>query len=108
MLNIEITDEYYRQKTVALNALYEVADPELGINIMDLGLVYGIAITGSEVLVTMTLSTPACPVGGLITDHVKIAIREALPDYEAKVELVWEPRWNADHISPEGRAALGW
>jgi metal-sulfur cluster biosynthetic enzyme len=108
MLEIEITDEYYEGKTAALNALYQVTDPELGINIVDMGLVYSIIVNEKKVLMSMTLSTPSCPMGNFITAHAKMAIESALPDYEIQVELVWEPRWNAELISEEGKAALGW
>ena len=108
MLDIDIKDPNYELRMAAATALYEVVDPELGINIMDLGLVYDISVKGKTVEVLMTLSTPSCPMGGIITAHATVAVNQALPGYEAKVELVWEPRWNAEHISEAGKAALGW
>ena len=85
MYNIEIGDSHYELKTIALNALYEVVDPELGINIVDLGLVYNISVENMNIVVTMTLSTPSCPMGGLITAHAETAIENVLPDYDAQV-----------------------
>ncbi len=108
MLKIAITDEHYDLKTTVLNALYAVTDPELGINIIDLGLVYGMTIEANSIHIFMTLSTPACPMGGIITAHVRTAVEAALPGYETGVTLVWEPQWNADLISETGKAALGW
>lgn len=107
-MTIEITDPQYNVKMQVLSALHEVADPELGVNIIDLGLVYGINIDNEEKIITidMTLSTPSCPLGGMITRHVKIACEQALPDYKAQVNLVWEPKWNYDKITEAGRAQL--
>jgi metal-sulfur cluster biosynthetic enzyme len=106
----DITDPAYAELNAVTEALYGVSDPELGINIIDLGLVYEIAVDqqARKIHVVMTLSTPSCPMGGMITAHVKLTAEQALPGYEADVELVWEPRWNADHISDADREALGW
>jgi len=103
-----LTDPHYNEKIAILNALHQVSDPELGVNIVDLGLVYDVKINDKEVLVEMTLSTPSCPMGNLITAHAKIAVEAALDGYEVLIRLVWEPRWNADRITPEGKAMLGW
>src|SRR5690606_12077335 len=104
-MNPEITDKHFEEKTKAINALYEVADPELGINIVDLGLVYNIAIdeNACKVTVDMTLSTKSCPLGGIITGHAKAAVEDALDGFQAEINLVWEPRWNADRISAAGK-----
>jgi metal-sulfur cluster biosynthetic enzyme len=109
-MNIDITDSQYAAKNKILTALYEVADPELGINIVDLGLVYDIDIDveHEEVFIEMTLSTRSCPLGGIITGHVKATTEEAMPGYVTRVTLVWEPKWNADRISKQGKAELGW
>ena len=106
----EISDPDYQVKTRILEALYEVSDPELNINIVDLGLVYGLQLHHEtrEIIIEMTLSTRSCPLGGLITSHVKLAAEGALSGYTATVNLVWEPKWNADRISDAGKAALGW
>lgn len=108
-MNIPITDPYYAVKMKVLQALYCVKDPELDINIVDLGLVYHIDINEDEGMISiqMTLSTPACPMSNMITNHVIVAVEHELDSYNAEVELVWEPRWNYDHISAEGRVALG-
>lgn len=108
-MNIDITDTAYSEKMKVLQALYEVKDPELNINIIDLGLVYDIHIdkTLKIAAISMTLSTPACPMGNIITNHAKVAVEDELDGYAAEVELVWEPRWSYDNISAEGRVALG-
>jgi metal-sulfur cluster biosynthetic enzyme len=109
-MELNISDENYQTKMIALAALHQVADPELGINIVDLGLVYNIVVKGpeKEILVDMTLSTPSCPLGSFITGHVTTALKDALPQYNPVVNLVWEPKWNADMITPQGKAELGW
>lgn len=108
-MNIDITDPHYAIKMKALQALYGVRDPELNINIVDLGLVYHIQVDEEKKLigVQMTLSTRSCPLGNIITNHAKVAIEDELESYQAEVELVWEPKWSYDNISAEGRTALG-
>lgn len=91
------------------HALQQVIDPELGVNVVDLGLIYGIAIEGATVTVTMTLTTPGCPLHESLAEAVEEAIRLFVPGVEAvRVQLVWEPPWTPERISPDGRAALGW
>ncbi|HRO41573.1 MAG TPA: metal-sulfur cluster assembly factor [Flavipsychrobacter sp.] len=104
----ELTDKYYKEKFTVLNALHQVNDPELNINIVDLGLVYAVEVTDRDINVDMTLSTRSCPMGGMITAHAKLAVEEAMPGYTVVINLVWEPKWNADKISEEGKALLGW
>jgi len=109
-MEIDIRDSFYQEKHKITQALFEVVDPELSINIIDLGLVYSIQIeeNAKRIVINMTLSTPSCPMGGLISNHVKIAVEAAMPGYNTIVELVWEPKWNADKISDSGRTQLGW
>ncbi len=91
--------------------LREVYDPEIPVNIVDLGLVYDLRIeprtTGSRVEVKMTLTAPGCGMGHAISMDAKSRI-ESLPGVaEADVQLVWDPPWNPDMISPAGQAKLG-
>lgn len=91
------------------HALQQVIDPELGVNIVDLGLIYGITIEGCTVTITMTLTTPGCPLHESLAHAVEEAVRLFIPGVEAvRVQLVWEPPWTPDRISPAGRAELGW
>jgi metal-sulfur cluster biosynthetic enzyme len=108
MFKIEVTDPDYALKTAVQNALYKVVDPELNINIIDLGLVYNITIKNNVIDIIMTLSTRSCPMGGMITAHAKIAVEDVCPGYTANALLVWEPKWNSDMVTQEGKAALGW
>jgi metal-sulfur cluster biosynthetic enzyme len=82
-------------------------DPEIPVNIYDLGLVYGIEIKGSTVRIKMTLTAPGCPMHSVITKDVKTKLEQTEGIEKAEVELVWEPAWSTDKISPEGKKILG-
>jgi len=88
-------------------ALRQVIDPELGCNIIDLGLIYSVEIAGSKILVKMTLTTAGCPMHESIAYGVQMAVLglEGVDDVE--VEVVWDPPWNPAMMTPEGRAQLG-
>lgn len=87
--------------------LRQVLDPELDCNIVDLGLIYDIAIRGRHVAVTMTLTTPGCPMHESISWGVEAALRN-LPEVEdVNVEVVWDPPWNPAMMTDAGRARLG-
>lgn len=90
-----VTEEQVRE------ALKQVIDPELGFDIVNLGLVYNIYIDGGTVWVDMTLTSPTCMIGPLLTEQAKAAV-EALEGVEkAEVRIVWEPRWTEDMMSEE-------
>ena len=90
-------------------ALHQVIDPELGIDVIDLGLVYGIEIDElGRAIITMTLTTPACPLTDLIEDECASTLAGLVE--EVRIDWTWQPRWTMDKITPEGReqlAALG-
>ena len=88
-------------------ALRKVKDPELNLNIVDLGLVYEIAVDGSEVDINMTLTSPGCPAGPQIMGDIERAVK-ALPGVTAvRLNLVWDPFWTPDKIEPRVRAYMG-
>ena len=87
-----------------VETLRRVIDPELGCNIVDLGLVYGITIAGAKVKVTMTLTTPGCPMHESIGWGVQSALLQIDWVNDAEVELVWDPPWNPSRINDAGRA----
>jgi metal-sulfur cluster biosynthetic enzyme len=101
MITGEIT-----QKDV-LEVLKSVIDPEIGLNIVDLGLVYDIQISDNFIFITMTLTTPGCPMHGSIVDWVKRILSMSFPDKNIEVELVWEPMWTPDKMSEEAKKQLG-
>ena len=90
-----------------MNALRTVVDPEIGINIVDLGLVYDIIIEEAMITVTMTLTTPGCPMHSSITSWVENQVKSIEPGYEVFVNLVWEPRWTPEKMSDEAKQLLG-
>lgn len=87
-------------------ALRQIIDPELGINMVDLGLIYGVQIQEGAVDIRMTLTTRGCPLHASFIQAVERATR-ALPGVtQSRVEVVWEPRWTPDRMTPEGKQAL--
>jgi metal-sulfur cluster biosynthetic enzyme len=85
-------------------ALKSVIDPELGINIVDLGLVYRVTATADAIDVAMTMTTPSCPLGEMLMLEAAEAVRERFPEVPVvRVELVWKPPWSPDLMSAEGR-----
>lgn len=88
-------------------------DPEIPLNLVDLGLIYGVEITpaksdagGAEVRVKMTLTSPGCPMSHAISSDVQRRVAELAGVSTAKVETVWEPAWHPGLISPEGKRQL--
>ena len=89
--------------------LRQVIDPEVGVNIVDLGLVYRIDATPEQVLIEMTMTSPACPMGDMIMDDINAAIEASLPeDIPVVVQLVWEPPWNPGMMNESAREHFGW
>jgi metal-sulfur cluster biosynthetic enzyme len=90
-------------------ALRSVEDPEAGMNIVDLGLVYAIVAEPGRVRVEMTMTSPACPVGPYLVDEAAAAIRTlAAEGTEISVDLVWEPPWTPERMSADARSRFGW
>lgn len=94
---------------VIRDALRKVADPEIGANIVDLGLVYRIAFEEGKLRVDMTMTSPACPMGGMIVDDAYAELERVLPaGLEAEIRVVWEPPWTPEMMSEQCRLRLGW
>jgi metal-sulfur cluster biosynthetic enzyme len=94
------------------NAVYdilkEVIDPELGINIIDLGLVYEInPMPENSIQVIITLTTPGCPMGDTIIEDIKQSILKSFQGFTINVEVTFEPMWTSSLISPQGKLFLG-
>jgi metal-sulfur cluster biosynthetic enzyme len=90
-------------------ALQVVEDPEAGMSVVDLGLVYGIALEPGKVRVDMTMTSPACPGAPYLVVAAQAAIGAAAPaGTEVQVELVWEPPWTPERMSPEAQKRFGW
>ncbi len=88
--------------------LRTVFDPELGINIVDLGLVLKVDYNHEQktIDIAMTLTTPECPMGEAIVDNVYEILADTYPFFNITIHLVWEPEWSVEHMTPEGRRML--
>ena len=91
-----------------LAALKNVYDPELGLNVVDLGLIYGIEQNDGNIQVDMTMTTPGCPLHESMLQGVGDALSIFPGVKRVEVRLVCEPSWTPDRISAEGQRALGW
>lgn len=94
--------------TIALAALEEVIDPEIGLNVVDLGLIRQLDFDelGKTIFVSMTLTTQFCPMGETLTAAVKRVLERTFGDREVNVDLCFDPPWTADRISERGRSFL--
>jgi len=90
--------------TDVLEALREVIDPDLGVNVVDLGFVRDIDLDASPAVLTMTLTSPACPLTGIMEDQMRTALAATLPIYE--VRWVFQPVWTPARITEDGREQL--
>lgn len=91
------------------DALRAVMDPEIGANIVDVGLVYAIRVEAQTVHVTMTLTSPACPMGDMILDEVDAVLADTLPPgYTPDLELTWTPPWEPALMSEAARRQFDW
>jgi metal-sulfur cluster biosynthetic enzyme len=89
-------------------ALKKVIDPELGTNIVDLGLVYHASFNAKGIDIALTMTTPACPLGEMMSEEIKAVLRDRFPDMlDICVDLVWDPPWTPDMMTEEARRQLG-
>jgi len=97
------------QKSV-IELLYDVIDPELGINIVDLGLLRDVEVEPDGVVrIKMTLTTPACPLGPYITDEIHQILEQVAAITDVDVEVIWDPAWNPERdMSEHAKKMLGW
>ncbi len=92
-----------------MQALKDVEDPEAGMSIVDLGLVYGVQAAPGRVRVQMTMTSPACPAAPFLVDEATAAIRALAPAAtDVQVELVWDPPWTPERMSVEAQQRFGW
>jgi metal-sulfur cluster biosynthetic enzyme len=99
--------EAEQNEKLIFTALRQVIDPEIGCNIVDLGLVYSVAFNAGKVHVTMTLTTPGCPMHDSISWGVKNALMNIEGITEVDVDIVWDPPWNPSLMTETGRGACG-
>ena len=95
-------------QTAVIDALKEIYDPEIPVNIYDLGLIYGVEVDGeADATITMTLTTPHCPVAETMPGEVELRAASVPGIRDAEVELVWDPPWSPEKMSDEARLELG-
>lgn len=84
-----------------MQVLSQIIDPEVGASIVDMGLIYGIRLDPNEVVIDMTMTSPACPMAGMILDDIDQTLRHYLPQgVTSKVNVVWDPPWDPSKMSP--------
>lgn len=94
--------------SIALASLRQVIDPEIGLNIVDLGLIYQVDFDelNDEIFLTMTLTTQFCPMGESIRDGAMNAMQNSFPNYAIHIDIVFDPPWTHEKISDEGKEFL--
>jgi metal-sulfur cluster biosynthetic enzyme len=96
-------------KAQIVEALSTVLDPELGVDIIALGLIYDIGIENNDLRIAMTMTTPACPLNSYFTQTIERTIRRRIPNIlHCEVEIVWQPQWDPSMMSAEGKLQMGW
>ena len=90
-----------------IEALKDIYDPEIPVNIYDLGLIYNVEVNDGDVVVTMTLTTPHCPVAESMPQEVEIRVSSVPGVRDAEVNLVWDPPWSPASMTDEARLELG-
>ncbi len=95
-------------REAVLDVLRNVLDPELALNIVDLGLVYRVEVTGDKVEVDFTLTYPGCPAGEYIRNDIEAALQDFAGIDNVTVNLVWDPPWRPDFMTEEARVSLGY
>jgi metal-sulfur cluster biosynthetic enzyme len=100
-MNAPDTDVIWRE-------LASIPDPEFGISIVDLGLIYSVECTDGDVRIVMTLTTPACPSGGWMQEGAQAAVAQIPGVTRARVEMAFNPPWNPAMLSATARRQLGW
>jgi metal-sulfur cluster biosynthetic enzyme len=90
-------------------ALRQVVDPEIALNIVDVGLVYAVTVTDKRVHVLMTMTSAACPVTDVIVEDVEVELDKVLPsNFRTHVEIAWQPPWDTERMSPRAKDFMGW
>ncbi len=94
-------------KEMVMAALHKCYDPEIPVNVVDLGLVYDVRINDGTVEVDLTLTAPGCPMAGAISEDVTAKLEEVEGVKVAKVKMVWDPPWTPDRMSEDAKKSLG-
>lgn len=105
---MDLYSDKEKREIEILQFLKEVIDPELEINIIDMGLVYKVDYNvEGKITINLTLSTKNCPMGDVIINNIEACLNKHFPGFEIKINLVWEPQWSRDFLTPAGKKQLG-
>ncbi len=99
---------YAERERLITENLKQIYDPEIPMNIVDLGLIYGFDWAGDDVTLKMTLTAPGCPVAGILAEEVKTAIEKVPNVHSAKVDMIWDPPWSPERMSDFAKRQFGY
>jgi metal-sulfur cluster biosynthetic enzyme len=99
---------YAEREHLIMENLKQIYDPEIPMNIVDLGLIYGFEWAGDDVTLKMTLTAPGCPVAGILAEEIKTAIERVPNVHAAKVDMIWDPPWSPDRMSEFAKRQFGY
>jgi metal-sulfur cluster biosynthetic enzyme len=99
---------YAEREHLITENLKQIYDPEIPMNIVDLGLIYGIEWTDDAAKLRMTLTAVGCPVAGILAEEVKLAVEKVPNVKSATVEMIWDPPWSPDRMSPFAKRQFGY
>ena len=102
------TGPYSERERLITENLKQISDPEIPMNIVDLGLIYGFDWNGDDVTLKMTLTAPGCPVAGILAEEVKTAIEKVPNVHSAKVDMIWDPPWSPERMSEFAKRQFGY
>lgn len=100
-------EENKTKKDLVMDALEKVIDPELGIDIVNLGLIYGVEVVDNKCTITMTLTTMGCPLSDMLHDSIETAAKSVEGINRCEIQLVWYPMWDISKMSRYARVSLG-
>jgi metal-sulfur cluster biosynthetic enzyme len=96
------------REALIMKELKKIYDPEIPMNIVDLGLVYGFEWHGDEVVLKMTLTSPGCPVAGILAEEIKTVMEKVPKVAKATVDMIWEPPWTPERMSEFAKRQFGY
>ncbi len=101
-------DSLTTEEEKILELIKTVIDPEIGVNVVDLGLIYEVHYNkqSNRIHIVTTLSTRGCPLGDTIMQNMEVVVKDVYPSMDVEIELVWEPEWNPDMITEAGNIAI--
>ncbi|MGI0072085.1 MAG: metal-sulfur cluster assembly factor [Thermoplasmata archaeon] len=99
---------YSDRERLITESLKQIYDPEIPMNIVDLGLIYGFEWSGDDLTLKMTLTAPGCPVAGILAEEIKTAIEKVPNVKSAKVDMIWDPPWSPERMSDFAKRQFGY